>query len=203
MSHLRKLVVAASVVGALATAPGASAAQPATQELNPPPPDGYTCKAVGSGTICTGSFPEDVFEPAIECGSGADAFLTYDDSHLDRRATRWYDRDGNLTRRVFHDKWVDAQWTNPLNGRIVPYHQNDKITDVLVVPGDLSTARETTVGNNIMVDPVTKKKVLQATGRTVIGADGTVEFRSGKQPFLDAFVDGDMSVFDHVCAALA
>jgi hypothetical protein len=144
-----------------------------------------------------------VFEPAIECGSGTDAFLTYDDSHLDRQATRWYDRDGNLTRRVFHDQWNDAHWTNPLNGRIVPYIQNDKITDELLVPGDFASARETTVGNNIMVDPVTHKTVLQATGRTVIGADGSVEFRSGKQPFLDAFVNGDMSVFDDVCAALA
>lgn len=203
MSHLRKLAIAASVAGALAIAPGALAASPATQQLNPPPPDGYTCKATGGGTICRGSFPEDVFEPAIECGSGADAFLTYDDSHLDRRAVRWYDGDGNLTRRVFHDQWIDAQWINPLNGKIVPYHQNDKITDVLLVPGDFSSARETTVGTNIMVDPVTHKKVLQATGRFVIGSDGDVEFRSGKQPFLDAFVTGDMSVFDHLCAALA
>jgi hypothetical protein len=203
MSHLRKLAIVVSAAGALAVAPGAVAAPPATQQLNPPPPDGYTCRAVGSGTICTGSFPEDVFEPAIECGSGADAFLTYDDSHLDRQARRWYDRDGNLTRRVFHDRWIDAHWINPLNGKIVPYIQNNKITDELVVPGDFASARETTVGNNIMVDPVTHKKVLQSTGRFVIGVDGSIEFRSGKQPFLDAFVNGDMSVFDHVCAALA
>jgi hypothetical protein len=203
MSQLRSLAVMATVTGALAIAPGAVAAPPALQDLNPPPPDGYTCKAVGSGTICTGSFPEDVFEPAIECGSGADAFLTYDNSHLDRQATRRYNPDGNLTRRVFHDQWAPAQWINPLNGKVVPYHQNDTITDVLLVPGDLASARETTVGNNIMVDPVTHKKVLQATGRTVIGADGTIEFRSGKQPFLDAFVDGNQSVFDDLCAALA
>jgi hypothetical protein len=202
MPQLRSLAVAVSVAGALAIAPGAVAA-PAPQDLNPPPPDGYTCKAVGGGTICTGSFPEDVYEPAIECGSGADAFLTYDNSHLDRRATRRYDGDGNLTRRVFHDRWVPAQWINPLNGRFVPYHQNDTITDVLLVPGDLSSARETTVGMNIMYDPVTHRKVLQSTGRQVIGADGSLEFRSGKQPFLDAFIDGDMSVFDDLCAALA
>jgi hypothetical protein len=203
MATLRKLAVVASAAGALAIAPGALAAQPATQPLNPPPPDGYTCKATGSGTICTGSFPEDVFEPAVECGSGADAFLTYDDSHLDRQATRWYDQNGNLTRRVFHDQWTDARWTNPLNGKIVPYIQNDKITDDLLVPGDFASARETNVGNNIMFDPVTHRKVLQSTGRTVVGADGSLEFRSGKQPFLDAFINGDMSVFDGVCAALA
>jgi hypothetical protein len=206
MSHVKKLAAVASVAGALVIASGASAAPPTAQALNPPPPDGYTCHAVGGGTICTGSFPEDIVsEPQFElvCGSGPDAFIIHDNGHLDRAATRWYDRDGNLTRRVFHDQWTQTYWSNPLSGRTVPYHQNDTITDELIVPGDFSSARETTVGNNIMVDPVTHKKVLQATGRTVIGADGNVEFRSGKQPFLDAFIDGDMSVLDDVCAALA
>jgi hypothetical protein len=46
-------------------------------------------------------------------------------------------------------------------------------------------------------------KVLRSIGRTVIGSDGTVDFRSGQQQFLDAFVDGDMSVFNDLCAALA
>ena len=50
---------------------------------------------------------------------------------------------------------------------------------------------------------MTHRKVLRSVGRTVIGADGSLEFRSGKQPFLDAFYDGDMSVFDDLCAALA
>ena len=62
---------------------------------------------------------------------------------------------------------------------------------------------ETTVGANIYTDPVTHQKVLRSTGRVVFGADGTLDFRAGQQPFLDAFVDGDMSVFDAVCAALA
>ena len=180
--------------------------QPLAGHAGPRPaaaPDGYTCKATGGGTICTGSFPEDVYEPRSSAAPAPTRSSPTDDSHLDRQATRWYNRDGDLTRRVFHDQWIDAHWINPLNGKIVPYIQNDKITDDLLVPGDLASARETTVGNNIMVDPVTHRKVLQATGRTVIGADGTIEFRSGKQPFLDAFVNGDMSVFDDLCAALA
>jgi hypothetical protein len=71
------------------------------------------------------------------------------------------------------------------------------------VPGDFSSAVETTVGEIVQTDPVTHQKVLRSVGRTVIGADGNVEFRSGQQPFLDAFVNGDMSVFDGVCAALS
>jgi hypothetical protein len=54
-----------------------------------------------------------------------------------------------------------------------------------------------------MTDPVTHRKVLISTGRVAFGADGTLEFRAGQQPFIDAFVDGDMSVFGPVCAALA
>jgi len=50
---------------------------------------------------------------------------------------------------------------------------------------------------------VTHQKVLRSAGRTVFEADGTLDFRAGQQPFIDAFVDGDMSVFDAVCAALA
>jgi hypothetical protein len=73
---------------------------------------------------------------------------------------------------------------------------------VFAVPGDFDSATQTIVGENIYTDPVTHKKVLASTGRVVFGADGSL-FRAGKQPFIDAFVDGDMSVFDAVCAALA
>ena len=206
MSHLRKLAAVASVAGALVIAPGASAAPPTLQALNPPPPDGYTCNAVGGGTICTGSFPEDIVsEPQFElvCGSGADAFIIHDNGHLDRAATRWYDRDGNLTRRVLHDQWTGSYWSNPLSGKIVTYNQNDKITDDLLVPGDFASARETQTGMNNYFDPVTHRKVLQSTGRTVFGPDGSLESVSGHNWSVDMFVNGDTSVLDHVCAALA
>ena len=63
--------VVACAIGALAIAPGAFAAPPAAEELNPPPPDFLTCKALGAGTICTGSSQEvKVSEPQPElvCG---------------------------------------------------------------------------------------------------------------------------------------
>jgi hypothetical protein len=196
----------AGAIGALALVPAAQAAQPATSELNPPPPDFYTCKATGSQTICTANrvlVKEAELQPELVCGSGADAFNIYDTGDQHQRATRWYNADGNLTRRVVHDRWLSAFWSNPLNGKTVPYTQTGKITTVLAVPGDLDSATETTVGQNIYTDPVTHRKVMHSSGRTVFGADGTLEFRSGKQPFLDAFIDGDMSVFDGVCAALS
>lgn len=201
-----KIAALTTAVGVLALAAGAGAAPPVPQQLNPPAPDGYTCKAVGGGTICTGSFPEDIVsEPQdeLQCGSGPDAFSIHDNAHLDREATRWYDADGNLTRRVFHDQWIDSFWSNPDSGKIVPYNQNDKITDDLLVPGDFGSARETQTGMNNYFDPVTHKKVLQSTGRTVFGADGSLESSSGQNWFVDMFVNGDTSVLDGVCAALA
>jgi hypothetical protein len=206
MFRFTKLALVAGAIGVLASAPGAFAAPPAAEELNPPPPDFLTCKPLGAGTICTGSFQEvKVAEPQPElvCGSGADAFLIHDNAVLNARVTRWYNADGDLTRRVIQERWRPAFWSNPLSGKVVPYTQTGKITTVLAVPGDFGSATETIVGENVYTDPVTHKKVLRSTGRVVSGADGTLDFRAGQQPFLDAFIDGDMSVFDAVCAALA
>jgi hypothetical protein len=199
-------VVVAAAIGALALAPGARAAPPAPEDLNPPPPDFLTCKPLGAGTICSGArveVKESELQPELVCGSGADAFNIYDQGVIHQRATRWYDADGNLTRRIVREQWKPAFWSNPLSGKTIPYTQNNKITTVLEVPGDFDSAIETIVGENIYTDPATRRKVLRSTGRVVFGADGTLESRAGQQPFLDAFVDGDMSVFDAVCAALA
>ncbi len=201
----RPALVTGAIV-ALALAPGAIAAEPAPETLNPPPPSFLTCKSLGAGTICSGSRHEvkvSEEQPELVCGSGADAFHIYDQGDIYQRVTRWYDADGDLTRRVIHERWKPAWWSNPLNGETVPYTQNSKITTVLAVPGDFDSATETSVGENVYKDPDTGKVVLRVAGRVVFAADGTLLFRAGQQPFLDAFIDGDMSVFDAVCAALA
>ena len=202
----RFIKVTLGLAGAgLALAPAALAAQPATGELTPPPPSFYTCKSTGEQTIC--SFHrvavEDPVDTGIVCGSGDDAFDIWDQGTEYQHATRYYDADGNLTRRVNHERWTPAWWSNPLTGDVVPYTQTDTITTVLATPGDFSSATETTVGQNIYRDPRTGEKVLTSVGRQTVTEDGAVEFRSGKQPFLDAFANGDMSVFDDICAALA
>jgi hypothetical protein len=159
----------------------------------------------GTGTICKGArhLVEEPVDTEIVCGSGAGAFHIYDQGEILQRAIRWYDADGNLTRRVIFERWKPAWWSNPLTGATVPYTQTNKFTVVLAVPGDLDSATTTIVGETIWTDPQTHQKVLRSVGRQVLAADEAVEFRSGQQPFLDAFVDGDMSVFDAVCAALA
>jgi len=74
----RFTIPALVALAALAIAPGAFAAPPTVEELNPPPPDFLTCKPTGAGTICSGSFQEvKVSEPQpdLVCGSGAEAFV--------------------------------------------------------------------------------------------------------------------------------
>ena len=154
----------AGAIGALALAPGALAAEPAPEDLNPPPPSFLNCKPLGAGTICSGT-SHDVkvseLQPELVCGSGADAFNIYDQGDIYQRATRWYNADGDLTRRVLHERWTPAWWSNPLTGETIPYTQTNKITAVLAVPGDFGSATETSVGENVYTDPDTHQKVLR------------------------------------------
>jgi hypothetical protein len=207
MNRFAKLApaITASAIAVLTMSPTALASPPEPQDLNPVPPDFYSCEALGALTRCTAELHEvKVSEPQDElvCGSGPDAFVIHDNGVADQRWTRIYNADGNLTTRVVHDKWSSTFWSNPLSGKTVPYTQTDKATDVLTVPGDFASTVETLVGQNVYTDPVTNKKVLRSTGRVVYGPDGLIS-ESGNQPFIQAFEFGDMSVFDDVCAALS
>ena len=71
------------------------------------------------------------------------------------------------------------------------------------MPGDFDSATETTVGSNVYTDPATHKKVMKQRRSGGVRARRHLESASGQQPFVDAFVDGDMSVFDPICAALS
>jgi hypothetical protein len=113
--------------------------------LNPPPPSFESCEADGSNIICRGGIPPQAYGPSdnqIFCGTGANAFDTFDSGVDSEKATRYYDANLNLERRViiFDD---DGQWSNARTGVSVPYEQHQIITDVLGVPGDLSTITET------------------------------------------------------------
>jgi hypothetical protein len=200
-----KSALAAATLAALASAPAALAGQPVTADLIPPPPDFYTCMVTGPQTICHGSRVEveDPVDTGIVCGTGDSAFDIWDQGTVHQHATRYYDADGRLTRRVNHERWTSAWWSNPLNGDIVSYTQSNTTTTVLAVPGDFSSGVETTVGENIYRDPLSGRVVMMSVGRQMITEDGELLFRSGKQPFLDAFINGDWSGFDALCAVLA
>jgi hypothetical protein len=137
MPNRPHILILAVVVAALVPgAPAALAAPPATDELNPPPPSFLTCIPTGTGTICKGArhLVEEPVDTEIVCGSGAGAFHIYDQDEILQRAIRWYDADGNLTRRVIFERWKPAWWSNPLTGAMVPYTQTNKFTVVSPSP---------------------------------------------------------------------
>jgi hypothetical protein len=187
-----RIAVVTGVLAALACAPAAFA-------LTPEPLPWYTCRPAGQGTICQGSNTQ-AYGPVdteISCG----AFDIYDSGRPTDRATRWYDADGNLTRRLVHTNEADGHFSNPLTGARVSYTQTVSIDDVLGVPGDLSSATETNVGENIYRD-ADSRIVFRSVGRFVTSPTGEIEFRSGIQNFLDVFVDGNAAVLEPLCAAL-
>ena len=174
------------------------------QTLNPPPPSFETCRAGENVTICQGSrtLSYGPVDAGIVCGSGASAFEVFDSGTYDQLGIRYYDQDGNLTRRVIHEDYTFAQFSNPLTGKVVPYTQHDTLTDVLVVPGDLSSFTETITGE-VIFKPAHSAPVLFNAGRGIIAPDGSIEFRAGQHDFIDYFENGDTSVVQKLCAALA
>jgi hypothetical protein len=199
----RTLLAIVFLAGIALLPPAAFADPPSIPPLNPPPPAFLTCRAVGNGAICEGArtLTEDPVDTGIVCGSGPEAFDVFDQGLVDQHVIRYYDANGNLTRRVIHEQWTASQWSNPLTSSVVPYTQQGTLTDVLAVTGDFSTATNTTIGETVL-RPAHQAPVFFSTGRVVTAPDGTLEFRAGQQNFLDVFVDGHTEVLDPVCAAL-
>ena len=205
MSGTTRGSLLAAALGALALAPASFAAQPVIQTLNPPPPSFETCKAIGGGTICSGTQTVSYgpVDTGIACGSGTNAFDIFDQGAYNESATRHYDGNANLTRRVIHDKYSFGQWSNPITGATVNYTQNNVQTDVLAIPGDLTSSTETITGENIYRTG-TGAPVFIATGRQVFNFDmSELLSSSGRNGFIAAFFQGDATAFDQVCAALA
>jgi len=208
---MKRLAIALSTAaGALVLTSAAFAGHPLTQTLNPPPPPYETCNAVGAGTICQGTVsftyaPVDtaaVFGTPLVCGSGPSAFDIFDSVvTANSLARRIYDADGNLVRRMRVDHVEAGQYSNPVSGAAVPYSSLQAIDDVLAVPGNLGSATETLAGEWIF-RPAHSAPVFLSAGRLVLAPDGTLDFRSGPQAFMDLFVNGDASVLDPLCAAL-
>jgi hypothetical protein len=201
---LRALVIVALSALALfvppATASAGQSIDPST--LNPVPPAGYSCQVDGANIICRRSVSPAPYGPSdnqLFCGTGANAFDTYDSGVESQRSVRYYDQNGNVVRRVIVFD-VDGQWSNALTGVSVPYEQHQITTDVLAVPGDFSSATETTTGVNRFVLPH-EGELLLDNGRVTTAPDGSVEFASAQHDIL-SFVMGDTSAFQKLCSAL-
>jgi hypothetical protein len=205
---MRKILTTIGLFAALATAAAmlpasALAGQPVTQTLTPPPPAFEICKAIGSGTLCQGSrvLVEPLFDTGIVCGTGASAFDIHYGDTIDQVASRTYNLDGNLTNRFIEERYTAASFANPLTGASLPVTAHDVISDVLAVPGDGSSATETTTGQFTITLPGTGALLLNV-GRVVQHvADGFTEFQAGPHQFLD-LITGDPALTQRLCTAL-
>ena len=74
------------------------------------------------------------------------AFDIYYGDTIDQVASRTYNLDGNLTNRFIEERYTSAGFVNPVTGASLPVTAHDVISDVLAVPGDGSSATETTTG---------------------------------------------------------
>jgi hypothetical protein len=179
------------------------AAPPTSQALNPEPLPSYTCKPVGAGTICRSL----TFEPygpdptGIFCGTGEGAFEALDTADLSVSATRYYDTNGNLTRRERIFAFDNAHMTNPITGARVDYQQHNTDWDVLGVPGDLSTS--TWHGHGVLSMTVPGMgSVLHGSGVEVVAPDGSLIHQGGRDELADYYATGDTAIIAELCAAL-
>ena len=189
----------------LAPVASAQPGQPCPSTLNPAPLSFETCQTVGGGTIASGSrvVSDPLADAGITCGTGASAFDIYNQDTFDQHATRWYDQNGNLTRRHIYDHYTFGQWSNPLAGTVVPYTQTTIEDDQYTIPGDMSSGTATFTGEGVFHDG-TGAPVLFGNGRQVnSNVDGSLLESSGRNDFVLFFNDNDPAAFDQICAALA
>jgi hypothetical protein len=197
------VIIAFSVLAILVPRASASAGQsidPLT--LNPPAFPPYTCMATGSGAICEKDLPPAPYGPSdnqLYCGTGANAFDTFDSGIQSESVVRYYDANLNVVRREIHLN-DDGQWSNANTGASVPYLTRWHITDIPVVPGDLSSFTETVTGRNSFVLPHDGAIALD-NGRLTTDPNGDVTFASGRHDIL-AYVMGDTSALQQLCALL-
>lgn len=203
MKHAVPITVLLALTFATGTT-AASAAPPTSPSLTPPPPSFETCKATGSGTICSGTRTETYgpVDTGIVCGSGADAFSVFDEGTHLQLARRFYDENGNWLRRQLFDTFKDAQWSNPLNGKTAPYSQRNNEMFVLATPGVESTGTSTVTGELVMKSG-RGAPVLFQTGRQVHSPSGDLLSTAGRADITAFFEQGDTHALDLLCAALS
>jgi hypothetical protein len=191
-------------LAAIATAT-ASAAPPGPQTLNQARSQGFTCNAVGGGTICSFLFvnPYGPVDTGFVCQSSTGAFDIFDQGTETDAGKLFFDQNGNLT-RVRTDVTIDGgEWSNQLTGQVVPYTQRNTETFDLAVPGDVTSATLTITGENIYQAGTGGRPVFLAVGRQVFNWDQSeLISSSGPNAFIAFLFEGDTDAFDQVCAAL-
>lgn len=172
--------------------------------LNPPPPPQFNpvCQKDGVQTICTVQFSDPPFAggSGVICTSGGSSYEVFQFQNRSVQGHRYYDANGNLTRRLFHE--VDSgTFTNPLNNNAVSFRGRGTTRHDLTTPGDINSGTLVVTGGFRIYAPHAGT-VLIDVGRSVNAADGTLIRESGQHPIQDYFVFGDTAALQPLCEAL-
>jgi len=174
------------------------------ETLNPPPPPQFNpiCERVGGGTICTVQFSDPPFAggSGVFCGTGANSYEVYDFHNRSVTGKRYYDQNGNLTRRHFNE--VDTgTLSNPINHKALSSSARLTTLHDLSTPGDINSGTQVITGVARNYLPQGGVVILEA-GRTINSGTGDFIRESGPHPFLDYFVFGDTAAVQPLCDAL-
>ena len=172
--------------------------------LNPPPPPQFNpvCERVGNGTICTVQFSDPPFAggSGVICGTGASAYEVFQFENRSVLGHRYYDQNGNLTRRHFHE--VDTgTLSNPNTHTAVSFSGPVTTLHDLSVPGDITSGTQILTGSFRVYVPHGGTVILEA-GRTVNSGTGDFISESGPHPIQDYLVFGDTAAVQPLCDAL-
>ena len=172
--------------------------------LNPPPPPQFNpvCERVGGGTICTVQFSDPPFAggSGVICGTGANSFEVFQFQNRSVLGHRYYDQNGNLTRRHFHE--VDTgTFTNPITHAAVSFSGRGTTLHDLSTPGDITSGTQVLTGSFRVYRPQGGTVIIEA-GRTANSGTGDFIRESGPHPFQDYFVFGDTTAVQPLCDAL-
>ena len=186
---IHSLLIASAVLllVAIGSSPmlGGTPVDPST--LNPPPPARFNpvCQKDGSQTICTVQFSDPPFAggSGIICGTGASAYEVFQFSNRSVQGKRYYDQDGNLTRRLFHEV-DDGTLSNPTSHKAVSFSIRGTTRHELSTPGDINSGMQFLTGPLRVYQPQ-GGTILIETGRTVAAGDGTFIRESGPHPIQD------------------
>jgi hypothetical protein len=172
--------------------------------LNPPPPPQFNpvCEKAGNQTICTVQFSDPPFAggSGVICGSGPNAYEVFQFQNRSVVGHRYYDANGNLTRRHFNE--VDTgTLSNPISHTAVSFSGRGNTLHDLSIPGDITSGTQTLTGSFRVYLPHGGTVILEA-GRTVASGNGDFIRESGPHPLQDYFVFGDTAAVQPLCDAL-
>jgi len=172
--------------------------------LNPPPPPEFNavCEKTGNQTICTVQFSDPPFAggSGVICGTGPSTYEVFQFQNRSVIGHRYYDQNGNLTRRHFHE--VDTgTFSNPINNKAVSFSGRGTTMHDLSTSGDISSGTQTSTGSFRVYQPNGGTVIFEA-GRTVSSGTGEIIRESGPHPFISYFILGDTTAVQPLCDAL-